>query len=498
MSGKNQQLYDGVTDWKSIYYVAFFSWIDAFQFSFFVWSFWPFVQTLDSTISPTFIGIIMGVSGLGEAIGAPLFGYWLNRSGRLKFPVITSFCISMVANLSYAGLNAVPIELMSFAILVSRFLAGAGSGNRGCFLAYTASASTKSDRTKSMALTGGGALIGLTAGPAVQGLFTWLKEGVSVGPFRLSMYSAPAILAFFINVLCAILLPIVLDDRLDNRGKEEDTISKLDVTVETDHESLEDCECQNPLLTVRPDVLAILICMLTRAARMLVTANVESIGSPYSQIMFGFNDAEVLNYNSASQAAIGALTTLMLVIYAFTHYSNWISERLNCIIAMIALLGFHLLTFSYPFLPNAPLNCPLNSNNETVYSWCDDLRPTNVYVYYISYILVFGLALPCLNNSLQSLYSLVLGNSRQGLMQGLNQSVGSLSRIFGPILISSTFTSFGPLATWTVEIVTLTLFLCIWLVAYRRLVPANENPKNKIVPVDCSLDFSSKSSSVSL
>uniref|UniRef100_A0A915CMC9 Uncharacterized protein n=1 Tax=Ditylenchus dipsaci TaxID=166011 RepID=A0A915CMC9_9BILA len=99
-----------------------------------------------------------------------------------------------------------------------------------------------------------------------------------------------------------------------------------------------------------------------------------------------------------------------------------------------------------------------------------------MYIYYGSYVLVFGIALPCLNNSLQSLYSLVLGNGRQGTMQGVNQAVGSLSRILGPLVMSSTFAKFGPQATWGVEIGTLVLFLVIWAAAYKRLVPASQRP----------------------
>ncbi|KAI6240973.1 Transporter, major facilitator family protein [Aphelenchoides fujianensis] len=389
-------------------------------------------------------------------------------------------------------------RVTGIALLASRFLSGAGSGNRGTFLAYTASASTKSDRTRAMALCGGGALIGLTAGPSVQVLFTWLgPQGFSLGPIRFSMFTAPALLAFIINVLCVILLKIFLDDRLDNRGKEEDTVSRITVTGADDDCTIsEDLESQTEA-PIRADVLAILVCMLTRAARMLITANIESVGSPFSEIMFGFDETEVLRYNSLAQGGIGLLTTIMLAVYAFTNYTKWISERMNCIVAMIALLFFHLITFSYPFLPGS-VECPVDANDQPLYSWCESLRPINMYLYYGSWTTIYGIFLPCLNNSLQSLYSLVLGNGRQGTMQGINQAVGSLSRIFGPLVMSTTFTSFGPQATWAVEIFTLTLFLCIWFLAYRRLVPASERRANKIAPVDHSLDLPSKSSSISL
>lgn len=179
---------------------------------------------------------------------------------------------------------------------------------------YTAAMSTKSDRTKAMALSSGGALVGIMLGPSVQIFFTFLgSTGIQFSFIRISMYTAPALLAFVINVLCVFLLLIFLDDRLDCRGVEQDTQSRVNVTEDE----------SNPGLEIRPDLIAVIVCMLTRAARMMVTANGDSVGSPYAQLMFGFNEEEVLNYSAYAQTGIGVLTTAMLAIQAFTDYTKW-------------------------------------------------------------------------------------------------------------------------------------------------------------------------------
>lgn len=36
----------------------------------------------------------MALSGVGEAISAPIFGYWANRIGRVNPPLIASLLIS--------------------------------------------------------------------------------------------------------------------------------------------------------------------------------------------------------------------------------------------------------------------------------------------------------------------------------------------------------------------------------------------------------------------
>lgn len=40
--------------------------------------------------------------------------------------------------------------------------------------------------------------------------------------------------------------------------------------------------------------------------------------------------------------------------------------------------------------------------------------------------------------------------------------------------MSGTFNYYGPMANWAIEICTLALFLGVWSVTYRRLVPAKE------------------------
>ncbi|KAL6726894.1 hypothetical protein Aduo_008822 [Ancylostoma duodenale] len=454
------------SDWKNIYVISAFAFVDSLQFAFFVWTFWPYVQQLDPSISASFIGLIMAVSGVGEAVSAPILGYWTNRAGLVIPPLIASIVMSIVGNVTYMCLNNVPVPLRTYGLLISRFLNGAGSGNRATFFAYIAAASEPTDRARAMALSGGGALIGLNAGPAVQMLFTWIGyDGVDIGFMRISMYTAPALLALLINFACIVLLAVFLNDGLDRfSAPDTDSVSTYSIAAAEDS----DLE-RNSVKTVSMDVLAAVVCMWTRAARMLITANVESIGSPFSQVMFGLDNKQVLNYNAIMQGAVGGLTAVMVVVYALTPYSKWISERLNCLGAMVALLFFHILTFSWPFLPGKLPGCA-------------KCRTRGYRI-----VRVVSRAVPyCLRHMKYSqecltLISQVLGKGRQGTMQGVNQAVGCISRICGPLLMSTTFAFFGPRATWLIEIGLISVYIVIWCAVYRRLMPASEIKERNIV-----------------
>lgn len=47
------------------------------------------------------------------------------------------------------------------------------------------------------------------------------------------------------------------------------------------------------------------------------------------------------------------------------------------------------------------------------WEWCEVLPPLNQWLYYITYAVIYGICLPMLNNSLQALYSRVLGHGPQ-------------------------------------------------------------------------------------
>lgn len=131
-----------VTNWRNIRVISLFTFVDSLQYSFFMWSFWPFLQhvrsqsfafiskkrerflinwyflnmvsgeifsvlwfittwnervseiskvkylirlQLDPSIGATFVGLIMALSGVGEALTATIFGFYANKLVVLLF-----------------------------------------------------------------------------------------------------------------------------------------------------------------------------------------------------------------------------------------------------------------------------------------------------------------------------------------------------------------------------------------------------------------------------
>lgn len=80
---------------------------------------------------------------------------------------------------------------------------------------YASTASTVKDRSRAIAFVTCGQALGLTSGPAMQLLFTWLNyPGYSLFfGFHLNMYTAPAYFACAMNLFGAITLYLFFNEK---------------------------------------------------------------------------------------------------------------------------------------------------------------------------------------------------------------------------------------------------------------------------------------------
>lgn len=73
--------------------------------------------------------------------------------------------------------------------------------------------------------------------------------------------------------------------------------------------------------------------------------------------------------------------------------------------------------------------------NIAIYDWCSSIKKINLYVFFISQILIIGISFSNLNITLNSLFSRIIGPRLQGTQQGFFEMSGSLAKIFGPLIV---------------------------------------------------------------
>lgn len=189
-----------------------------------------------------------------------------------------------------------PENQRRFVMLAARAGVGIGSGSLGVTRAYAAMGSTVKDRAKTISLMATTYVIGLTAGPALQFVFTPINDGFYIGSFHVSEFTVPAIFATIIDSFSVIILFTMFKE---------------------DYSGLIITEAKDDPYFVLPSFnkLAAAVCISAQFTLMFVVTNLEAIGSMYTMAMFDWTDEEATRNNSIIQAAYSGFSMIMYVAF---------------------------------------------------------------------------------------------------------------------------------------------------------------------------------------
>lgn len=85
------------------------------------------VVQLDPTAGKEFMGYIVAANPLAQMLFSPLVGWWGNRRGSVRLPLIISLIIFTGASAMYSMLEVLP-SYRKYWMLLSRFFIGVSSG----------------------------------------------------------------------------------------------------------------------------------------------------------------------------------------------------------------------------------------------------------------------------------------------------------------------------------------------------------------------------------
>ncbi|EYC26733.1 hypothetical protein Y032_0010g937 [Ancylostoma ceylanicum] len=451
---------DKKTPWRSVYVAALCSFVQSLQYGLFFSSLWPYLKSLDPTVSEAFFGYVVAVYSLGQCLASPAFGYWSNRIKQVRAPTIFGLNMMLIGNLIYLIMDTLPSGYR-YAMAASRVLIGIGSSNGVLLRAYASTASTSADRSRAIGCVATGIAVGLVIGPGLQALFTPLgEEGVNlVFGWSLTMYKAPALLAAVINI-CGILLMYFAFDEKYAGLKEHDKSTPLPPA----------------------DFIAVAICIVTRFTQLAVSTNIETLGSAYSMLMFDLSAPEAVSVNSISQAVQGIAAAVILLPFLFFDIGKRLKQRTVNIACILGFLTFHLITYPWDFGKYVTIHqqdSPAGGCDAHRFPWCSTMPKVDMWLYYASLCLVFEMTFAVSNVVLSTLFSKIIGPRRQGTMQGIFQMSGSVARMAEPVILNLVYSHFGPKGVWQVEIAQLAFTLLLWLVFLPRLVPLEKLPRKE-------------------
>lgn len=86
-----------------------------------------FLLQLDPTAGKEFMGYIVAANPLAQMLFSPLLGWWSNKLGSVRVPVMLSLLLFTVSSAVYSSLELIPSHRKHW-MLWTRFLVGASSG----------------------------------------------------------------------------------------------------------------------------------------------------------------------------------------------------------------------------------------------------------------------------------------------------------------------------------------------------------------------------------
>ncbi|MGV3596870.1 MAG: MFS transporter [Bacteroidota bacterium] len=257
-------------------------------------------------------------------------------------------------------------------LILQRALAGIGSANISAANAYVADISTPENRTKNMALVGAAFGLGFIFGPAIGGYL-----GKHYGVFGIGAFSAALSVVNF--VMAYFLLPESLAEKNHTARFELKPVTQLISALK---------------VPVIRELLTLNFVFTLAFSMMQITAAVLWKG------MYGLDESQI-GYVFSFIGLSSALVQGVLV----GKMNKRFGER-KLLYAGLILMAIGLIAM--PIVP-----------------------PSHFYLELAALALI-ALANGCITPSVLGLLSKTASKAEQGKMLGLNQSAGSLARVFGP------------------------------------------------------------------
>jgi len=353
--------------------------------------------------SPQQVTVLLAVYSLMQLFTSPLWGRLSDRIGRR--PVLI---VSMAASVAaYFWIGSATALWMLFA---ARALAGACAGNIAAAQAYIADITKPEDRAKGMGLIGAAFGLGFIIGPAFGGLLAGNNPAAAD-------IETPAWVAAGLSfvALCGVVVMLresLPADQRRGRGRSRNRFAAI-------------------LDVLRRPVLSRLLLIFFLV--ILAFAGMESTFALWAIGQFGWGPRQigyVFSYVGLISATLqGGMIGRLTGLFG--------EERL--LLCGLALIGAGLLVL--PFAHGLAL----------------------LTLAVTALALGMGLMQP----SLSSLISRRAGREEQGEVMGVSQSVGSLSRVLGPVAAGFFFGEFGRDAAffWGAVLVAVALFVAVKLIS---------------------------------
>jgi len=433
-------------------------------------------------------GWMVAINPVGQMIFSPILGWLSNKLGSIRLVMYCTCCAYIVGNLLYSCLSLLPAENEGksrwLCMLAARLMVGISSANLAPSRSYIAGATFKHERTTHISILSLCQALGFVIGPAIQAAVTPIgcNEDYQAGTISLDMYTIPGWISCVVGIIAFVLfLPGIFQESYVSQ-KEAEHLAKVTGSQTED------------IMTAKPDLLAVLVCLFGFFIFMMNYILLETIGVPLCQQQLGWSEEESVQTLGILMSA-GAVLSL-ICFGSIGPLTRKFDERLVYLI--LGILPMMLSRVAHipmgsGFPPRKDPSPPTSAYHPASMSffaaseggcggegggggggcdleWCEYTPALTEFQFYLGYVIA-TVSFPFCVGICPALFSKILGPRPQGTWMGLLTASGSLARILGPIAVSYVYEIKGTYWTFGICCGTMVLAGIATTAAFKRLIP---------------------------
>ncbi|GMT26936.1 hypothetical protein PFISCL1PPCAC_18233, partial [Pristionchus fissidentatus] len=424
---------------------------------------WPYMSTIDHDATSSFYGISTAVNKAGHAICAFVFAVWAHRISAIRIPLIVGRCITLFACFMYIFVEFIPANRRWW-MMVCYLLFGVGFGTSPLLRSYIARHTSEENRSTAYALQSGATVLSVVVGPMAQIAFSWLPyPGAIIIPpnLKFNIYTAPIWVAVITNVIAITLTLVSLDDPKNEEFLEKETSPAAP--------SLSFGGRIAQLRSLHLPWLLILLVIFSKIVSQLALGTI--IVGPMFTAMYAFSGEDTALVLGIAQVVVGVIALALSLLFFVFKLGRFVSMRALFLSSLIIVLLSYIIIYPFPFSssPMQPFNETTRSGcNTAEYSWCDTALIVNIIPFLITMVITNAVAMPSTYLSLDTIYSKLIGNIDQNIMQSFFVIAEDISMVVSPIYAAEAFT-FAVLNVVIINGVVFAIGTPLWLAAWKCL-----------------------------
>ncbi|KAF8360566.1 hypothetical protein PRIPAC_87489, partial [Pristionchus pacificus] len=427
------------------------------------------VNWMDESATSSFFGLASSLSKASHAVAAILFAVMAHKMGDIKPALLAGRLITLIGCLLYLAVEFFPVD-KRFVLLTAYLLFGIGFSTSPLLRALISRQSSLDNRSTAFAFVHTAHLLSILTGAVVQLTFAGLPyPGFEILPnIKVHIYTVPIWLALLTNIIVIFVIIFKLEDR------------KKEIDLDTVPSSFSLTYLRREFARLRSLSLPWILIGVIVLEKCLVgtfPSAIPVLSGPMMSAIYGKTGQETVIILALQQTATGGMAIVLSLSFVFGGLGRIISTRVLFLVATTVVISTAILTFPYPnpvstialFNESTRTGC-----NPDEYSWCFTNSATPFFLFIIPVAATLGFAIPSAMLSLDTIYSRLLGDIDQSVMQAVIVIVDDISHVFLPLAATAIFTSSG---YDTISIGIGSIFIgaaVIWMISWRAMRPYTE------------------------